>query len=89
MNKVNSLGKVQEYIEELESRLTWISVEDRLPEGESWTKYLVAFKIGDKYDIAITMFNSQGFIDGDFNQTLDFITHPITHWMPLPEPPNE
>jgi hypothetical protein len=64
----------------------WISVEDRLPENldgiityrdESGLVTPATFLNGDFQGISI---NSGGFVKLGGN---------ITHWMPLPEPPNE
>jgi hypothetical protein len=60
----------------------WISVKDRLPErGEN---YLVLFRVrGDKHSPAqfeITWFDNTW----DFPSTFE-----VTHWMPMPKPPEE
>ena len=58
---------------------TWISVNDRLPEMEG--KYIVCTAKGSVY---CTKFSTR---HGPSFHT-DMNTH-ITHWMPLPEPPEE
>lgn len=58
----------------------WISVEERMPEVDG--KYIVCTS---KRSVYLTRFyaHSEG---GNFKT--DIYTH-ITHWMPLPEPPEE
>lgn len=59
--------------------MEWISVEDRLP-TITQKKYLT-FRIDKK--ISVLVFKRNHFRDG-----LDK-AHNVTHWMPLPEPPQE
>ena len=57
----------------------WIPVSERLPEvGEA---VLIAYRIGRKWYIARARMNKEG----QFRFTKN--TKPVTHWMPLPEPP--
>lgn len=65
----------------------WISVKDELPSGFGW------FLVCDDYIAAkVTM----GFYEGDksgqwlpIDSREDSDSMIITHWMPLPEPPQE
>ena len=60
----------------------WISVNDRLPEG--YKDVLVCYKNAVGYRIDITFYCDQcEYGDGWF------LPVNITHWMPLPEPPEE
>jgi hypothetical protein len=64
----------------------WISVEDALPEKKQ--KVLVFYKaIGEKNnihnDVIATNWRKE---NGDF---IPFEGYRITHWMPLPEPPEK
>lgn len=80
------------YIQQLEQRVPrWISVEERLPEED---EDVLVFAIGDLCAvIAITSYshNLHGLrIDG-WRPPWEYFRHnyKITHWMPLPEPPEE
>ena len=57
----------------------WISVEERLPDGEG--KYIVCTAKGSVYCAKFSTRHGPSF-------HTDMNTH-ITHWMPLPEPPEE
>lgn len=70
--------------------MEWISVKDRLPE--------VTNIIGNKSDICLCYSDaclgkyfvlSYDFDNEEFSHATshDSIYNPITHWMPLPEPP--
>lgn len=56
----------------------WISVEERLPEKSD--KYIVCTAKGSVYCTRFKAYAKSGSFQTDIN------TH-ITHWMPLPEPP--
>ena len=64
----------------------WISVEDRLPEpkhefdARNW--YLVALSSGVVKELAYEFHNHSVFGYG-WRET----AYPVTHWMPLPQPP--
>ena len=60
----------------------WISVEDRLPEIGKWS---LCFSRGYQYILFLDSINNDGSPfwlgeGGDWEP-------PVTHWMPLPEPP--
>ncbi len=63
----------------------WISVEDRLPADNH--DRLTAYKTGNYWRQFVQGTQFGEFQDGDHNTTMDGKVHPITHWMPLPEPP--
>ena len=72
---------------ELRARVPkWISVDDRLPEpkhefdARNW--YLVALSNGVVKELAYEFHNHSVFSYG-WRET----AYPVTHWMPLPEPP--
>jgi hypothetical protein len=72
-------GKLETYIDELEAERRWIPVSERLPEvGEM---VLIAYKISRKTYIARARMNKEGMFRFTKN------TKPVTHWMPLPNPP--
>ena len=56
----------------------WISVTDRLPEDE---EYVLIFTAGGSVLL--------GFYDSDGWDTLEGYLREVTHWMPLPEAPEE
>jgi hypothetical protein len=63
--------------------MNWISVEDRLPEKAD--RYLVALEFDGA--IVVDFDDYEEFREGwDWLRYYD-IEPPITHWMPLPEPP--
>lgn len=61
----------------------WISVEDRLPEGHMqvlmWSAKWGIAEAGSYYNSRFWVYNELG--DG-------YVGDRITHWMPLPAPPN-
>ena len=81
------------YITQLEARVPkWISVEDRLPEDDvDVIVYAVSNNGG--YTIVITFHTHRLYglnIEGWASPWQYFSMHyTITHWMPLPEPPEE
>ena len=58
----------------------WFSVKDRLP---NIADNVLAYRDDDEWQV-ICFFTT----DGRFIVDLDTEAHAITHWMPLPEPPN-
>lgn len=82
--------------------MSWISVEDRLPEKElldyykdDYSKSVICSNsnTGQVYEKAVRYsFKYKGWVDYDFSEGFrpcDFELLHITHWMPLPEPPKE
>jgi len=69
--------ELKEFVAELEAERHWIPVSERLPEGE---KVLVLWKDG-----AIHL--DWTFIDGGSYYWWNSGQANVTHWMPLPEPP--
>jgi hypothetical protein len=59
----------------------WIPVTERLP--EKWQHVLAASKCGDVYSIDFDHICSNGEWYGNLETE-----YKVTHWMPLPEPPN-
>lgn len=69
------------YIQQLEAQVPqWISVEERLPSISG--KYIVCTEKGSVYSTGFRVYGESGHFQTDIN------TH-ITHWMPLPVPPEE
>lgn len=62
--------------------MQWISVKDRLPEGDG--KYLCCTRLG-----ACVICKFMIFGNGTRWSTFGSVANSITHWMPLPEPPKE
>jgi len=75
----------------------WISVKDRLPEEHGYDAYLVYLDIGhvmiaDFYPEEHEKYYKQdeSYWDSrDSTDMCDLLSHHVTHWMPLPEPPKE
>lgn len=60
----------------------WVSVDDRLPDSGEW--YLVA---NSKYKhLEIVFFDGTNGAGIHWLQNGDYLER-VTHWMPLPEPP--
>lgn len=62
-------------------RQQWISVNDRLP--ERYNNYLVYYSEIDEFEVIEYGYGSWVTPEGDVPD------YPVTHWMPLPEPPKE
>lgn len=71
------------YIQQLEEQQPrWISVGERLPEDDGY----VLCHCNDGSPDVVCMY----YDDGEFvTPELDNITHIVTHWMPLPQSPEE
>lgn len=71
----------------------WISVSDRLPElvDDSVLAYFSEYDSIDMVHIEEYFGDITCGLDADGNQlyTKWYISKNITHWMPLPEPPNQ
>lgn len=68
----------------------WIRVKDRLPEpefrGQQRGFYLVALSNGVVKELAYEFHAYKNMLfDVGWHET----AYPVTHWMPLPEPPKE
>ena len=55
----------------------WISVEDRLPED---AYFVLAFEDTGLMRVVC-------FYDNRWEDNLDYVIEGVTHWMPLPKPP--
>lgn len=85
LKKVHDPAWLSEYALWLESKLTWISVEERLPE-----KYKKVLGTGDYDDIGfIAYWDGDNWHDASkMKPSLSYLYEDeITHWLPLPEPP--
>ena len=91
----NVIFTKNEKIAELENQ--WISVEERLPEDDSFVVAAYHYGFTCDPDAAVCDFYNGGFQlntdgldaenhDGVATITMDF---KVTHWMPLPKPPKE
>lgn len=66
----------------------WISVDDRLPEGEhvkalAYRSFMACNSVVDFYDIAY--WSGDGFYD--YDEDLNPYKLDVHYWMPLPSPP--
>ena len=78
LDSEGSIGSIFDAMEEYASQFTpkWIKVTDRLPEDET---VLFCTNMG---------YVSQAFYDGAWIETFIGMEYTnVTHWMPLPEPP--
>lgn len=89
-NQSTHIAALQKEIEKLRAQLPrWIPVEERLPETESWGASKVVLGIVQNESgypppnpcFCVYLGNQQWTIRGRMAT--------ITHWMPLPEPPEE
>lgn len=71
-------NNLEEYIAELEAAQRWIPVSERLPEAN---QYVLVFDA--KKNISVDFLTTSGNVEKYFW----LCNHPVTHWMPLPEPP--
>ena len=80
------LAEAADAIEEL-SKPRWISVEERLPEVEEDVLIAVTVhtKKGDARVVTTDFFNTAG----QWNGASCSWRYEVTHWMPLPQPPEE
>lgn len=71
--------------------MEWISVEDRLPPYAK--RVLVVWSGSVQNHAALLLKDRDGLHAWFFNQEADILPFddptPITHWMPLPEPPED
>jgi len=66
------------------NKSSWINVKDRLP--ENMTKVLIWFT-GLYNEPKIAFYAAKAFFPNEHSD--DNLTKWVTHWMPLPEEPNE
>jgi len=64
--------------------MKWISVKDRLPENED----VVLIYAGDEYQ-DVAMFSNSDFYEFDWEHDGWEHESEVTHWMPLPVPPEK
>lgn len=69
--------------------MKWISVKEGLPQ-EGITVFVYSKEYSND-DPVLAYFEDGEWIDIDFEESPDFaiIKDPVTHWMPLPEPPKD
>lgn len=66
--------------------MEWISVKERLPNSEEYV--LVCLKYG-RVRVGRYIYNTWNYCSGVFMTELAAGEYAVTHWMPLPEPPND
>ena len=62
--------------------MKWIPVSERLPEEGTFVDCYVGGYMQGRYTDIL-------FKDSGFHKTVTIPLHNVTHWMPLPEPPEE
>ena len=83
----NEAADAIEVLSKTEKTTRWITVTERLPEpkfAREW--YLVALESGCVKSLA---YEKEGRTDNLFRPGWHETASPVTHWMPLPEPPKE
>lgn len=63
--------------------MNWISVKDRLPK-----KYVDVLTYSKEFGVRLNYIDGKGFMYEDERKPY-CIFGKVTHWMPLPEPPEE
>jgi hypothetical protein len=82
--------KLQQRIAELEAAQRWIPVEERLPE---FNKVVAVIDMSDKDSHLCNVYETAILVEVRGDTRFGFIGHSgwdssdVTHWMPLPEPP--
>lgn len=78
--KSDLLGREKLYLEKLLNRTRWIPCSERMPECEQEVLVYAVDMVGSTIDVdCISEYTQKWrFFDGTFK---------VTHWMPLPEPP--
>jgi hypothetical protein len=66
--------------------VNWIKVSDRLPEVRAGVLAYIHSEDGEKY-IDVVAMDSIGMWDNI--NGIEYCSYEVTHWMPLPEPPEE
>ena len=76
-------------IEELLKEREWISVKDRMPENGVLVLVAYAVTYGRQTVIMVNtaMHQSYGFCGGGYDNFRSICNAEVTHWMPLPKPP--
>ncbi len=64
--------------------MTWISVQDRLPEPD---RPVLVASDGNKYAICTGYRDRNGVLRFAYQAAHPPDLDPVTHWMPLPDPP--
>lgn len=86
---LDQLAERDREIERLREAQRWIPVAERLPEntkGVQRTWFLVALSNGVVTQLA---YEFEHYTNMIFDVGWHSTAHPVTHWMPLPEPPGE
>ena len=84
---LNGIETAREIVEQAPTVGGWISVEDELPKLGDMVLFTGLSSFGTRFT------TQRGWFDGTFwkrnaGETV-YSNTPVTHWMPLPEPPKE
>ena len=83
---------LQKRIEELEAQLRWRSVKDELPTEEGLYLVTLYDTLGDTVGPGTYVTTSWWSTEHDWDEDMSYKPYGftrVTHWMPLPEPPEE
>lgn len=81
--------RANELLQKGQERHRWIPVTERLPDPNNDGDYVIvcATEKNDRIDyqnaVIMAFVCDEGFVDTE----MDFVLTGVTHWMPLPEPP--
>lgn len=81
--------RANELLQKGQERHLWIPVTERLPDPNNDGDYVIvcATEKNDRIDyqnaVIMAFVCDEGFVDTE----MDFVLTGVTHWMPLPEPP--
>lgn len=81
--------RANELMQKGQEKYRWIPVTERLPDPNNDGDYVIVCATGknDRIDyqnaVIMAFVCDEGFVDTE----MDFVLTGVTHWMPLPEPP--
>lgn len=83
--------RANELLQKGQEKHRWIPVTERLPDPNNDGDYVIVcateknYRIDYQNAVIMAFVCDEGFVDTE----MDFVLTGVTHWMPLPEPPEE